>query len=104
MELTKVRLQEKKTRDKIIETLQEYNPREYVSFPKFTKERVPDNCYHKEITKEGIGQGLECLRLINNMSGLSGGAFDLLTLLEHYILNIDSRDAINKVLRDKRGY
>ncbi|MDH4162008.1 MAG: hypothetical protein OEW15_04880 [Nitrospirota bacterium] len=103
MELTKPRAQEKKVRDKIIAALREYRPQDDIAFSKFTNDRIPDEFYHKEITKAGIEQGLECLRLINNMSGLSAGDFDLLTLLEHYILNLDSRDAINKVLNARRG-
>ncbi|MCR4320285.1 MAG: hypothetical protein NUV74_08150 [Candidatus Brocadiaceae bacterium] len=97
MTLTKQRQKEKKARDLIYEALKEFHNYE-PSFPVFTKERISHEKYHKELTKQGLDEGIVAFALINNMSGVSAPGIDLYRLLHEYILNIEIREKINKLL------
>lgn len=103
VKLTPQRQKDKKARDLICAALREYHAAE-PRVPAFTKDRIPHEQYDKELTKEGIEEGIICMHLLNNMSGMSAGDLDIITLLHRYILDKESRDEINRVLKEKRGY
>ena len=99
MELTKERQKEKKARAQIVAALSEYHsiaPR----VPTFTKDRIPGDKYDKEVTREGIDEGIVCLALLNNMGGGSVGEVDLYSLLHRYLLDKVARQEINSILRN----
>lgn len=98
MTLTKQRQKEKKARDLLYEALKEFHNCE-LDFPVFTKERISHEKYHEKLTRQGIDEGIVALVLINNMSAASATGFDLYRLLHEYILNIEVRMKINKILK-----
>lgn len=101
MALSKQRAKDKKVRDSIYKALYEYSGDE-PSIPEFSENRIPAEKYSEELTRKGIDEGVLCLVLINNMSGGSVGNVDLYRLLHNYLLDKDTREQINAVI--KRTY
>ena len=68
------------------------------------KSHIGASNYHKKLTANQIDTGVEAFLLLNNMSagsgGSDGGDVSLYNLLKAYLLDLDKRDKINKIISE----
>jgi len=95
MEESKVWKQRNNARDLIAKALESLDPGTAVAH---NEEICNGDDYHLKLTRLQISRGVQAFVTLNTMSAGSDPGFDLFRLLEKYILDLDARREINKIL------
>jgi hypothetical protein len=68
------------------------------TIPEFTEKRISLGKCHEKLTAGGIEAGVTAFIVLNNLNGGSVGDVQLFRLLKKYLLDKESRRAINEAM------